>query len=316
MDEMRAPLPKTLPFTGSPRCAAALILAVGTLLVAGCKGTTPNDPSAIQVPTAAKADQFFIVDCLLPPQIRQIGGQSTYLSRRQAVKTSASDCEIRGGEYVAFDRANYATSLKVWLPAAEQGDPAAQTYVGEIFEKGLGVTPDYAAAEVWYRRAAKKGYSRAAINLGSLYENGLGVPKDQTQALNWYRRAAGLSELKFEIAPEHETEELERLQRQVAELKDELKGKQDELTRAQRELETLRRSLEQQGAENDSERRALTQLRQELEGPCLDKRPGHRRIHGNSAGNRALSRRNTVPDGEDVATVEQGIPVVVDEAGG
>ena len=48
------------------------------------------------------------------------------------------DCEIRGGEYTAYDRASYSTALKVWLEPAKAGDAQAQTYVGEIFEKGLG----------------------------------------------------------------------------------------------------------------------------------------------------------------------------------
>ena len=253
-------------FARCPHGAAASIIAVAIVLLAGCfSGVTPKETSASEVPRTDKVDQFFIVDCLLPPQIRQLGTQVTYLSRRQAIKTSARDCEIRGGEYVAFDRANYATSLRVWLPAAEQGDPAAQTYVGEIFEKGLGVPPDYAAAAVWYRRAVEKGYSRAAINLGNLYEHGLGVPRDQKQALNWYRRAAGLSELKFEIAPESQPAEMHQLRRQVTELQRTLKRKQAELDRTRRELENLRRNLEQRGAETDSERRAIAQLRQELE---------------------------------------------------
>jgi hypothetical protein len=89
-----------------------------------------------------------VVDCLLPGQIRQLGGKVTYVTARRAVKTAARDCEIRGGEYVSLDRANYATALKVWLPLAEQGDPAAQTYVGEIFDQGLGTPSDPAAAGI------------------------------------------------------------------------------------------------------------------------------------------------------------------------
>ena len=216
--------------------------------------------------TAAKVDKFLPVDCLLPGQIRRLGSQVTYVTRRRPIKTSAGDCEIRGGEYVAFDRANYATALKVWLPEAEGGDPAAQTYVGEIFEKGLGVSPDYAAAAQWYRRAAESGYARAAINLGNLYEQGLGVPEDKTQALNWYRRAAGLPEISF-FAPQGEVPaEVERLQKEVGELRGELQKKQSELDRMQRELETLRRRLEERRSEADSERAALERLRQELEG--------------------------------------------------
>src|SRR4029453_3684709 len=104
-------------------------------------------PAATTRPTGPGAvEGFMVVDCLLPGQIRQLGGKVTYVTARRAVKTAARDCEIRGGEYVSLDRANYATALKVWLPLAEQGDPAAQTYVGEIYEQGLGIQPDPAAA--------------------------------------------------------------------------------------------------------------------------------------------------------------------------
>jgi predicted nucleic acid-binding Zn-ribbon protein len=178
------------------------------------------------------------------------------------MKTSAHDCEIRGGEYVAFDRASYATALKVWLPLAEGGDPAAQTYVGEIFEKGLGVPPDHEAAATWYRRAADRGYSRAAINLGQLYEQGLGVPKDTRQALGWYRKAAGLPDLAFGVAS---TVEVEQLRTEVVRLQRELGAKQAELDRTQRDLDALRQSVEQRRGEADKERGTLAQLRQELE---------------------------------------------------
>lgn len=80
------------------------------------------------------ASMLMVVDCLLPNQIRRLGSM-TYAAARQAIKTTAAQCEARGGEYVLFDRASRATTLKVWLPLAEQGDPEAQTYVGETYEK-------------------------------------------------------------------------------------------------------------------------------------------------------------------------------------
>jgi hypothetical protein len=195
----------------------------------------------------------------LPGQIRQLGREVTYVTRRQPVKTTGRDCEIRGGEYVAFDRANYATALKIWLPPAEKGDPAAQTYVGEIFEKGLGVTPDYGAAATWYRRAAEQNYSRAAINLANLYEQGLGVPQDKKQALNWYRRAAGLSEMTFEVLPPgEEGPEVRRLRKVLDELRETLQEKE-------RELEDLRRQLGKQKSDVSSERIALERERREFD---------------------------------------------------
>jgi predicted nucleic acid-binding Zn-ribbon protein len=240
-------------------------MVVATLLAAGCASEMER-PAGAQVQQApGKADEFLVTDCLLPGQIRRLGSQMTFLTPRRPIKTSARDCEIRGGEYVAFDRANYATALKVWLPLAQQGDANAQTYVGEIFEKGLGVAPDYGAAAEWYRRAAESGYARAAINLGNLYEQGLGLPKDPKLALNWYRRAAGLPELSFEIAPGKTSAELAQFRAQIADLQRQLQTKQTEADRSQRELDDLRRGLDQRRGEADTERGALARMRQELD---------------------------------------------------
>ncbi len=245
----------------------ALVLGSLALLLASCSGGTGgvSTPAAQTAPRGGRAADLLPVDCLLPGQIRRLGGQITYVSARQAVKTSASDCEIRGGEYVSFDRANYATALKVWLPLAEGGDPAAQTNVGEIFEKGLGVPPDHQAAATWYRRAADRGYSRAAINLGQLYEQGLGVPKDTGQALGWYRKAAGLPDLAFGVVPAASAAEIERLRTEVGRLQRELNTKQAELDRTQRDLDGLRKSVDQRRGEVDTERGTLARLRQELD---------------------------------------------------
>jgi hypothetical protein len=146
-------------------------------------------------------EEFVLVDCLLPGQIRQLGTRMTYLAPRRHVKTTKSDCGIRGGEFVLFDRSDYSTALASLVPKAEGGDMVAQTYVGEIYEKGLGLQrPDYSAAARWYRRAADTGYAPAQTSLGSLYERGLGVPKDKAAALNWYRKSLGLEgdQLQFE----------------------------------------------------------------------------------------------------------------------
>jgi hypothetical protein len=172
------------------RFVVQAMLALG--LLAFTIGEQPANASIVETEQAAK---LMVVDCLLPGQVRKLGRRLTYLSQRQATKTSAEDCEIRGGEYVAYDRADYASALNVWLPLAQQGNPQAQTFVGEIFEKGQGTAPDYGAAIEWYRKAAEQGFARAQINLGHLYEKGLGVSKDPIAALNWYRKAAGIGDM-------------------------------------------------------------------------------------------------------------------------
>ncbi len=181
---------------------------------------------------ARSAEDLMVVDCLIPGQMRKIGRQMTYLSPRRSLKTTAIDCEIRGGEYVAFDRANYKTALNVWEEQAEKGDMVAQTYVGEIYEKGLGTSPDYRLAAEWYRRAADQGYSRAQINLANLFEQGLGVRQDKVAALGLYRKAAGLQGgLSLDGASANQ------------ELLEEVKGLRKELDRRKRELEELREHL-------------------------------------------------------------------------
>lgn len=72
---------------------------------------------------------------------------------------------------------------------------ASRNYLGEIYEKGLGIQPDYAAARDWYQLAAEQGHTAAQFNLGKLYESGLLGQVDREKALHWYRRASGLPNL-------------------------------------------------------------------------------------------------------------------------
>lgn len=203
----------------------SMLFASFLLALSGCTSATlpGQEPGPLPDSAASSArgvEELLVVDCLLPGQVRKLGRRLTYLTPRRPIRTSAQDCEIRGGEYVAYDRSNYATALKVWLPLAQEGDKAAQTYVGEIYEKGLGIAPDYILAVAWYRKAAEQGDSRAQINLGYLYEKGLGVEKDPVQALQWYRRASGLNEAiaidpgSINTTADQEVEELEQLKEQ------------------------------------------------------------------------------------------------------
>ncbi len=86
----------------------------------------------------------------------------------------------------AYDQQRFATALELWLPLAEQGDRTAQFNVGVLYEKGLGVAPDAAAAARWYLKAAHQGDTEAQYNLGVLYETGTGVAKAVDEARKWY----------------------------------------------------------------------------------------------------------------------------------
>ncbi|HEX6115202.1 MAG TPA: caspase family protein [Geminicoccaceae bacterium] len=229
-----------------------------------------------QLAVLAAAD-FEIVDCVLPGRVSRLGRQLTFLSARRPVRTTGRDCAIRGGEYVAYDRANYATALQVWLPLAKQGDPEAQTYVGNIYEKGLGGSPDYAIAADWYRRAAEQGYASAQVSLGQLYERGLGVPKDMVAALDLYRQASGLEET-FEIVPAAALQTLEsaveQSERAAARSGQQVETLEQELREARNELEELRKQAEAEQEDLEQARRRLAEQRQALAARSLE--PAHR----------------------------------------
>lgn len=239
-----------------------LALAIGSILMAACARDVSQEEmaKATEGYIVADTNKLFVVDCLLPGQVRKLGSQMTYLSARRPIRTTAADCEVRGGEYVAYDRANYASALNIWLPKAQEGDAAAQLAVGEIFEKGLGTQADYKAAAQWYEKAAQQGNSQAQLNLGHLYEKGLGVAQDKEAALRWYRKSAGLEDAGIQFAPAVNAQELETLRSEVAEsrreaeqLREQLQDtrqqtleQQESLRKAQSELEALRNKLQQQ----------------------------------------------------------------------
>jgi TPR repeat protein len=85
----------------------------------------------------------------------------------------------------AFNRQDYASASRIFIPLAEQGVPAAQSYLGFMFETGRGVPQNYTDAAMWYRRAAEQGDSLAQYSLGLLYDKGFGVPRDIVEASKW-----------------------------------------------------------------------------------------------------------------------------------
>ena len=200
-------------------------------------------------------EQFEIVDCELPGQTLRIGSSYATTGRARALRTGATDCAIRGGYFVQADQSNYQTALKVWLPQAESGDLAAQLYLGQIYEKGLGQRPDFAAAVRWYQRAADAGFAPAQTALAVMLEKGWpGQTPQPERALALYRQAAQLKEalvfkselndreadvrkLRQELdAEQAKTQALRlRLQSKTAQLKRQLQALERELLRAKAE---------------------------------------------------------------------------------
>ena len=81
---------------------------------------------------------------------------------------------------------DYATALRLYLRAAEQGHIDAQMELGDIyFGGGMRVPEDKAQSAKWYLRAAQLGNAMAQANIGLAYRYGKGVRKDEVMGLMW-----------------------------------------------------------------------------------------------------------------------------------
>jgi uncharacterized protein len=97
---------------------------------------------------------------------------------------SAADCL----NYLKSE--NFQLAIAPCTAAAEQGDDAAQTNLGMMYNEGLGVAQNYNEAMRWYRAAAIQGNEIAQLFIAFLYERGQGVPVDNVSAMMWFNIAA------------------------------------------------------------------------------------------------------------------------------
>lgn len=97
----------------------------------------------------------------------------------------------------AWQRNDFDTALREWLPLAKQGDTNAQYHLGNFYSQRVfadgtytlpsgrtlrGRKPKFAEAVRWYRAAADKFHAAAQYELGSMYNLGRGVPRDEFEA--------------------------------------------------------------------------------------------------------------------------------------
>ncbi len=141
----------------------------------------------------------------------------------------------------AYQRGYYLTALQLALPRAESGDPAAQTLIATLYDRGLGVPRNVEKAAEWYRfaadagnragqfayanmllrggaveadkeageaymkQAAEAGHPQAAFNLAQIITARRPTWAGYAEALPWYERAAeaGLADANYALANMH-----------------------------------------------------------------------------------------------------------------
>jgi chromosome segregation ATPase len=121
-------------------------------------------------------------------------------------------------------------------------------YVGEIYEKGLGREPDYAAAASWYQKAADAENATAMISLAHLYKTGQGVELNLEKAQILYSQAFG-ADIPIPLDPTSVKGADQRIQTLIAEVDDvrrqkiavelELQESSDQLATAQAALDDV-----------------------------------------------------------------------------
>lgn len=178
----------------------ALALALAMLAAApGARGTSPGELLDAEPPGAGDASaKYLVVDCLLPPQMVRQGERAVRMLPSRPAKLSARQCAKQGGAQT--------TGLGAWKRLADAGNAEAQTYLGEMFENGLGGAPiDVEKAIELYTRASNAGNARAASNLALLYANGApGLPRNLQKAEGFVRQAAvavGVDTRNIEVMP-------------------------------------------------------------------------------------------------------------------
>ena len=81
-------------------------------------------------------------------------------------------------------------ALKILMPLATEGDPAAQYELAGFYHYGYVGANDFSKALKWYRASARQGYADSMVGLSVMYLGGQGVAKDRREAFVWLNLAA------------------------------------------------------------------------------------------------------------------------------
>ena len=88
-----------------------------------------------------------------------------------------------------FDK-NLPKGVRYIRMAAEKGYALAQSELGVMYSKGVGVPRDMKKSFDLYMQAAVQGEAIAQLNVGNRYHKGEGVDKDVNQSFIWCKKSA------------------------------------------------------------------------------------------------------------------------------
>lgn len=83
----------------------------------------------------------------------------------------------------AYRNGDYESAVKIFLDAAERGDPRAMYAMGSMYAGGTGVILDYKKAYEWLDKAAKNNRWDAQYKTGLMHTLGMGVTQNYKKAV-------------------------------------------------------------------------------------------------------------------------------------
>lgn len=132
----------------------------------------------------------------------QAAEQGDYDSQKALIR-----CYLKGGNDLFPDpaRAEYYSkrydiaidegSANELMRNANDGDPAAQFKLGNMYLRGIGAEHSPEKAISWFKKAADQDLPAALYNLACCYQHGIGVPVDRITAAMLYKKAADSDDL-------------------------------------------------------------------------------------------------------------------------
>ncbi|MDL2260610.1 sel1 repeat family protein [Deltaproteobacteria bacterium OttesenSCG-928-K17] len=139
-----------------------------------------------------------------PASVYQVGlayelGKGVTANRDTAIKNFQQAAELKVPEaYYKLAsismagtgaKSNDKKALEYLKQAGLEGGKALEA-IGNFYENGVGLAPNYTTALSWYKKAADAGMVEAMFRVGTCYEIGIGTPVDAKQALASFQRAS------------------------------------------------------------------------------------------------------------------------------
>lgn len=91
----------------------------------------------------------------------------------------------------AYLVSDFSGALKAFNASAENNYPPAQTYLGDMYSKGLGVAKDFSKANEFYKRGVQQGHFLAESKVAWMWDMEIDTPEQATDAHDgWARRKA------------------------------------------------------------------------------------------------------------------------------